>query len=56
VNADFRRGWRAACAAAAETLRHIADTKALRELADRLETRQPPGTMTVVDEEGKQLL
>jgi hypothetical protein len=65
MNADFRKGWRAACAAVAKGLRNDAPRYAdfdpvvgelLRDLAGEIEEMPPPKTMTVVDENGGRLL
>lgn len=62
MNAEFRKGWSAACAAVAEGIRKGVTTRgtemgvALCELADEIEATPPPKTMTVVDEEGRRLL
>jgi len=66
MNADFRKGWRAALAKVAANLRNdapayaaIGDPKVcelLRDLAGEIEVMAPPHTMTVVDEEGRRLL
>jgi hypothetical protein len=65
VNADYRKGWRAACAAVAANLRNDSPAydnadpnvgELLRDLADEIEATPPPRTMVVVDEAGKRLL
>lgn len=69
MNAEFRRGWRAACEAVAAQIREGVTTgppatepttqkfdAGLLRLADHIEATPPPKTMTVVDENGERLL
>ncbi len=64
MNQEFRRGWRAACAAVAKNLRNDSPTydkadpnvgELLRDLADEIEVMHPPKTLTIVDADGKRI-